>query len=473
VLEAADVMDTLMMERPPTQLEEILAQQHELIAQLREENARLRAENAELRGLVAQLRERVAELESKLGPPGKSAPDFVKPSRKKAKKEGPRKKRAQNFARKRDEPTQRIEHAVEECVGCGCRLLGGSVRHSRQVLHIPIVPVQVIEHLYLERECPQCGLRNAPRVDLSAEVVGRSRVSAQTMAMIATMREVERLPIRAIQAHLATFHRLSLSIGEIVNVLHLVRKMAKGLKEGILAELRASPVVHGDETSWREGGESGYLWSFSGPTLRYFEYRKSRSGEIVTELLGNDFSGVLVSDFYGGYNRMEGLHQRCWVHLLRDVHDLTEKWTGDADLEEWARGVNELYHRARDWVEAHQGAEKRERVLAQRHFERELVGLCRPYLKSDRPQRVLCERVERFLPELLAFVADPRVPSDNNAAERALRPVVISRKISGGTRTGEGSRTKDTLASIFGTWMAQGLNPFSACLSLLTTSPAL
>lgn len=99
------------------------------------------------------------------------------------------------------------------------------------------------------------------------------------------------------------------------------------------------------------------------------------------------------------------------------------------------------------------------------------MGLCRPCLKSERPQRVLCERVERFLPELFAFVADPRVPSTNNAAERAIRPVVISRKISGGTQTGEGSRTKHSLASVFGTWLARGLNPFTECLALLTTSP--
>jgi transposase len=458
------------MDTPLAQLQEILAEQQSLIAELRAQNVRLRAENGELRELAARLQERIAELESKLGPPGKGTPDFVKASRKKAGKEGLRKKRAENFARQREEPTQRIIHAMERCTGCGCKLLGGSVRHTRQVLHIPIVPAQVIEHVYLERECPQCGRRNVPEVDLSGEVVGKSRVSAGTMAMIATMREVGRLPIRTIQWQLGTFHRLALSVGEIVNVLHLVRDRAREVREGLIAELRGSPVVHGDETSWREGGQNGYLWSFSTPTLRYFEYRKSRSGEIVTEVLGEEFSGVLVSDFYGGYNRMMGLHQRCWVHLLRDIHELKEKWPGDAELEEWAGGVDGLYHRARDWVDAHPEAERGERVAAQRQFEEELMDLCLPYLKSDRPQRVLCERIERFLPELFVFVADPRVPSDNNAAERAIRPVVISRKISGGTRTDRGTTTKHTLATLFGTWTARGLNPFTACLSLLTTS---
>jgi transposase len=458
-------MDTLTMDMSLAQLREILAQQRSLIAELR-------GENAELRGLVVELRERIAELEARLGPhAGKSVPDFVKPKRSKAKKEGPRKKRAENFARGREEPTQRIIHAVEQCSGCGCTLLGGSVKHARQVVHIPIAPVEVTLHLYLERECPQCGKVNTPEVDLSGEVVGRSRVSAQTMAMVATMREVGRLPIRTIQWQLATFHRLTLSVGEIVDILHLVREKAKGLKEELVRELRTSPVVHGDETSWREGGQNGYLWSFSSPNVRYFEYRKSRGGEIVTELLGDDFGGVLVSDFYGGYNRMLGRHQRCWVHLLRDVHELREKWPDHQGVLGWAEGVEGIYHRARDWVADHPEAEPMERVRAQRQLEGDLLALCLPYLKTDRPQRVLCQRVERFLPELFVFVVDPRVPSDNNAAERAIRPVVISRKISGGTRTDQGTRTKDTLASIFGTWVARGLNPFMACQALLTTSP--
>lgn len=450
----------------------VIVQQEATIAELRAENTRLRAENAELRALVAELRQRVAELEAKLGPPsGKAVPEFVKPNRKRPKKEGPRKKRAENFARKRDEPTRRVEHAVEFCTGCGCKLFGGSVKHTRQVLHIPIAPVEVIEHVYLERECPQCGKVNLPEVDLSGEVVGKSRVSAQTMAMIAATREVGRMPIRAIRWQLETFHQLALSIGEIVHILHVVREKARGMREGLIQELRSGAVVHGDETGWREAGQNGYLWTFTSPSVRYFEYRRSRSGEIVTEVLGENFEGVLVSDFYGGYNRMMGRHQRCWAHLLRDIHDLKEKWPEDTDLEEWAKAVNDLYHRAVDWVTAHQGAEEAERVAAQRRLEKELMDLCRPYLKSERPQRVLCERAEKFLPELFMFVADPRVPSTNNAAERALRPVVISRKISGGTQTTEGSKTKDTLASAFGTWMAQGLNPFMACLAMLTTSP--
>ncbi len=77
--------------------------------------------------------------------------------------------------------------------------------------------------------------------------------------------------------------------------------------------------------------------------------------------------------------------------------------------------------------------------------------------------------IENHIKELFVFVAEPQAPPDNNAAERSLRHLVVSRKISGGTRSRQGTDTKMTLASIFGTWRAQGLNPLTACQQLLTS----
>ena len=84
-------------------------------------------------------------------------------------------------------------------------------------------------------------------------------------------------------------------------------------------------------------------------------------------------------------------------------------------------------------------------------------------------QAKLCRRMERFIKELFVFVSDPAVPSDNNAAERSLRHLVISRKISGGTRSDHGTDSKMALASLFGTWRARGLDPLLECRRLLTS----
>ncbi|HEX5503726.1 MAG TPA: transposase, partial [Thermomicrobiales bacterium] len=116
------------------------------------------------------------------------------------------------------------------------------------------------------------------------------------------------------------------------------------------------------------------------------------------------------------------------------------------------------------------------RVAARDALDRRLTALCAPHWQpgATAPQATLCQRVDRFLDELFAFVLDPAIPADNTLAERRLRPLVIARKISGGTRSEEGSRVRMALASLFATWQAQGRDPFTACLDLLRQpAPAL
>lgn len=106
-------------------------------------------------------------------------------------------------------------------------------------------------------------------------------------------------------------------------------------------------------------------------------------------------------------------------------------------------------------------------------YQRELRKLIEPNIGVDIPQRVLSERMDRYLGELFVFVSEPDVPPDNNAAERSIRPAVTIRKISGGTRSGKGSRTKEILMSLFGTWKLQGLNGLEACHQMLTGKPSI
>jgi hypothetical protein len=158
---------------------------------------------------------------------------------------------------------------------------------------------------------------------------------------------------------------------------------------------------------------------------------------------------------------------------LRDIHDLKKLHPDDADLWQWAKEVKQIYEQAK----AAPAPDPRlpltkqhaQRVALQHALEQDLWQVCAPFAQTQALMHTLCERVERFLPELFVFVAYPGVPSDNNLAERSVRPLVIARKISGGTRSPKGSSTRMGLASLFGTWAAQGLNPFHRCLALLTT----
>jgi transposase len=108
-------------------------------------------------------------------------------------------------------------------------------------------------------------------------------------------------------------------------------------------------------------------------------------------------------------------------------------------------------------------------VQQQHAFEQQLLALCRPFVGSAPPQETVCQRVERFLPELFVFVAIPGVPAHNTVAERSVRPLVIARKSSGGSRSPKGSDPRMDLFSLLGTWAAQGLNPFFQCLAELSS----
>jgi transposase len=439
-----------------------------LIALVLAQQARLVA----LETQVAALTARVEELsgEPPAPPPPRPLPPFVKPARPATEPKRPRKRRAVNFARRRDVPTRRVEHAVDTCPGCGAALAGGEVVRRRQVLHVPRVPVEVIEHVVRRRVCPCCARPSTPPLDLGDQVLGHHRVSVETMAYIASLRAVGRLPLRAIQWLLGTWHGLHLSVGALVGLLAAVGERAKPALAALRAQVRGSPAVCADETGWRENGQPGYIWTFSTPTLRYFRYAHSRAGAVVQQILGEVYDGTLVSDFYAGYHVHDGPHQRCWAHLLRDIHDLRVAHADAAALAAWAEAVHDLYLEAKQVAAG--AADFAARVAARAAIERRLTDLCKDGWQpgSALPQATLCQRIDRFLDELFEFVLDPALPSDNNRAERSLRPLVIARKVSGGSRSAEGSEVRMALASLFGTWQAQGRDPFTACHDLLLTA---
>jgi transposase len=436
-----------------------------------------RAQQARITELAAQVAALTAQVQALTDAPPQSpppsapnVPPFVRPTRPDQPAK-PRKPRTQQFVRHRDRPTQLIEHGVAHCPGCHTPLQGGEVVRRRQVLHLPRVPVQVIEHVVRRRICPRCNQAVTPTLDLSDQVVGQHRVSSETIAYIASLHTIGRLPLRTIQWLLETVHGLHLGLGTLVGLLRTVARRAEPVLAELRAQVRGSPVIHADETGWRENGVNGWLWTFSTPELRYFHYERSRAGTVVQEVLGADYRGTLVSDFYSAYNSHVGSHQRCWVHLLRDIHDLCTTHPEDTALAAWAQAVHDLYLEAKvaanhaDWTT---------RVAARARFETALFACCRPGLEPETrlPQRTLCQRIDRFLAELFPFVIYPAVPADNNLAERSLRPLVVARKISGGTRSPQGSRVRMALASLFGTWQAQGRNPLDACHQLLL-APAL
>ncbi|HET6261578.1 MAG TPA: IS66 family transposase [Chloroflexia bacterium] len=440
------------------------------------ENASLRATIAslvaELRAaneLTAQLQARILELEQ--GPP--TPPSFVKPNKPAPPADRPpRRKRApqHNNARRLQLPTQVRQVALANCPDCSYRLYGASIARKRQLLDLPPPqPVEVIEYQLIKRYCPACAKWHEPKLSLPGLLVGQSRFSGRIMALVAWLRTSLRLPLRQIQQYLAQMHQLSISVGEISAMLARVAEQGAGAAAALKECIRQSKVIYMDETGWRESGQNGYVWVMSnGAGERYFEYHHSRAGAVARSMSGTHYKGTLCSDFYAAYNEHACRHQRCWAHLLRDLAALEEQvGPSNAEIVEWIKEVVGLYKLGQelDGRSPPPSQQQREVLAVQLRARAHELGL-KWATETGHAAQALCKRLLRHEGELFEFVRQAEVGATNNEAERAIRPLAVARKISGGSRSAEGSKTRMRLQSLFSSWHGRGLNPLEECLRM-------
>ena len=457
-----------------------------------------------IRGLVARVAELEAEnLRLRRGG-GTPAELWIRPSRP-AKEKQKRKHRAQGFVRRREPADEVREHAMERCPDCGRKLTGGTPHRRRQVIEL-VLESRVVEreagslpHVVLSRYCSLCDKRWLPKLeDEEIGAVGKRRFGASVQSLVTLLHIAGRLPIRKRGEETRPYRKrgeetrpyrmirqllretcdLHLSNGAVGDLLEGVAAKAEPRVKAILEQVRASEAVCGDETGWREDGVNqvqhmGYVWTFSTPTLRYFVRDASRASRVPEEVLGEDFAGTVTCDFYAAYNKL-GVLQRCWFHLLQEAEELAERNADRPDVKSWEQALKALYQEATAFTEACRESppDSRLRRQARRRLEQKAKQLARPYAKDPQAlQRVLAQRILKHLPELFVFVTNPAVPATNNLAERSLRPLVIARKISGGTRSSKGSDTMMKLMSLLGTWLLQG-KPLHATCQKMLLSPA-
>ena len=260
---------------------------------------------------------------------------------------------------------------------------------------------------------------------------------------------------------------MKISEGGLIDMWRRLQAILFAWRRQIQQEALQSAVLHGDETGWRVGGKTYWLWCFCTRDLTFYMIDRSRGSPALLKFFVEEFSGTLVSDFWGAYNAVCCAdRQMCLVHLLRELEQ-TEKYKSPGD--HWPAFAKKLRRlladairlwRRKEETSPHEYASRRARLTTR------LQTLIDADWNNAHAKRLI-KRLRRRQNDLFTFLDQANVPFDNNHAERRIRPAVILRKNSYGNRSRRGADCQAVLMSVFRTLKQRGRDPIRTVVSAL------
>lgn len=433
------------MEGPSWELIEL---QRRAIARLEEEVQTLRRQLAERDATIQQLRKRIEELERETMRP---AAPFRRPDEKKvpaADKKRPGRKPGHPGAYRRPPPQidEEIDVPLHACPHCQGAVLGCTPL-TQIIEEIPPVRPRVFRLTTWSGWCKRCGeVRTShPLQTSTAQGAAGTHLGPRALALGAMLNKHLGLTMRKTTRVLRQACGLSLTAGGLSQALDRVAQRVEGDYAQLLTTIRGSRAVFSDETSWWVGEPGWWLWTFTTPEATLYRIEPHRNTDVVFQVLGSDFAGMLVSDCLNIYDQPDFQKHKCIAHHLRAIAAARDRPdTGDTEyLKAWRLFFSKvlLHYASREKMQAEGYA----RGCAALQAERDQL-LARPVTVPG--EVAVRNRLEKQREHMLGCLEEPAAEPTNNRAERALRPIVIARKVSCGNKTQQGRTTLQILASL-------------------------
>lgn len=424
-----------------------------LIHKLQAENAELRAEVETLRELVNKLNERVEQLE-------REAHRQVAPFRRKDKdrkppdQHGPPGRRKGHPPAHRKQPPEVDDHIEVELNGCPhCGEAVFDLRRYEQFIEdIPPVRPRVTRLVTYAGICSRCGeVRSTHPMQVStATGSAGTHLGSRALALAAWLNKRLGLTMRNTCRVLRDLVGLQVTPGGLSQALERMADKAEYVFEELRQQLRHQSAVYADETSWWVGRPGYWLWTFTSPETTIYRVDTSRGRDVVLDVLGEKFKGVLTSDCLASYENLPYTMHKCYAHHLKAIAEAHEKQPSDYLVELRALLKAAIYLQAhRNDLPPPEWNNKRQ------HLEDRADELL---LRTTPPSGAakVAARLRKRRHWLFTFLNDASLEATNNRAERALRPAVIARKLSCGNKTRRGKRTWEILTSLAATCHQRG-----------------
>lgn len=309
-------------------------------------------------------------------------------------------------------------------------------------------PRQVIEYLEYIYDCPTCGTQVS---STHPDCPPTGRLGKNALIQATLLRYRDRLPLRKTSETLERSYGLTVSPATVLEATHRVAGWLRPEYTRIQTRVRASGVVYVDETGLRVDGVNHWVWCFTTDHETLFVVRRSRGKRVLREVLGRDYGGVIVCDGWRSYPNYTEHIQRCWAHLLREAGYLGEHVEEAKSLDD---GLRRLYAGLSVWSVDKPPPDVAEMLVLEAW--QEVLRLTGGPFVDERVTR-FAGKVRNGLPHWFTFLKVPGVEPSNNRAERALREVVVQRKIIGCLRNTKGTMINETLMTMLATWCQRGL----------------
>jgi len=373
------------------------------------------------------------------------------------------------------EPDQVERHAATACPHCQTDLSGLAATgyEKRQVFDIPPVRVEVTEHQVEIKQCPGCG-KEAKGV-FPASVTQPTQYGDRLQAQASYLNSYHFIPLARTAELLTDFYGQAPSEAVIMAANHQLAVATSASLDVIKKHLIAADVVHFDESGLRIAGKLNWLHVAGTPDLTYYhvDAQRGKNGMTAGGILP-DFQGNAVHDHWASYlSFTQCEHSFCNAHHLRELKFIHERYE-----QTWAADTAELLLDIKAEVAAtpapamslpadrllHYRA-KYDTIVANGLTANALLAVASPP-KQGRPKQSppknLLDRLQTHKAGVLAFMANFRVPFDNNPAERDIRMIKVKQKVSGSFRTQEGAKTFAAIRSYISTARKQGHNVIAA-----------
>lgn len=340
--------------------------------------------------------------------------------------------------------------APERCPYCGSPLNPKGSK-ARTIIDVDPVRKEVIRYELEQSDCEHCHHTFTAR---PAGVFAKGLFGNRLLTHVAVEHYVEGVTM----GHLSA--QLGVGQGSLWAALHQLACRLANVPERLRLEYRQALVKHADETGWRNDGHSGYAWLFCTERISLFCVRQTRAASVAQEVFGTErLPGTLVVDRYNGYNQVRCAIQYCYAHLLREVEDLEKDFPGVAEVSRFVGSFAPLLadamklrsHELSPAVFRRQARELKTQIQAAVQAPAQHPGV-------QKIQDLFREKAAR----LYHWAESPTIPADNNRAERELRPLVIARKISFGSQSEQGAKTREILMSVLHTLRKRTSDLFGA-----------